>query len=48
MKKDTTEPVRIDKLVVELVRDNKKNTGVSISRFIEDAIKEKINYGKNK
>ena len=42
-----SEPIRIKKSIVNMVRQNKKNTGVPIGRFIEDAILEKIERNKS-
>lgn len=39
------ENVKLKKDTVDLVRENKKKTGVSITSFIEMAIDEKINGG---
>ncbi len=42
IKEQETESVRIKTSVVNLVRLNKKNTGLPIARFIEISIQEKI------
>lgn len=42
LKADTTEPVRIDKGALGLVRSHRDVTGVPVQRFLEDAIMEKI------
>ena len=39
-----TESVKLRTDVIKLVRDEKAKTGVTISRFIEDAILEKLDY----
>jgi predicted DNA-binding protein len=41
-----TQPVRISKEVYDKVKALKEKSGVSIIRFIEDAIEEKINKKK--
>ncbi len=50
LKKDTTEPVRIDSDVVALVRDKKKETGIPVGKFFEKAAREKLDreYVKSK
>ncbi len=42
MGKETFENVRLKTSVVELVRENKKKTGVSIGHFIEELIQKKL------
>ena len=44
MTKTKTESVKLRTDVIKLVRDEKQKTGVSIGRFIEDAILEKLDY----
>lgn len=39
---DQTEPIRLEKSAIEFARLHKKATGLPISRFIEDAINEKV------
>lgn len=40
--KDITQPVRVKKNLLAIVRKHKDMTGVGVSRFIEDAIVEKL------
>lgn len=39
---DETESYKLRKTIMDRVRENKKVTGTSIQRFIEDAIEEKL------
>jgi hypothetical protein len=41
--KEQKEPVQISKTLLEKVREQKKKTGVTITAFIEQAVKEKLN-----
>ena len=41
-----TESIKLKTKVVDKVRDNKVKTGVPITRFIEDAINEKLSKKK--
>ena len=41
-KKKVTESVKIDTLVVALVKDNKEKTGVNVGTFFEQAATEKL------
>lgn len=43
-----TEMVKIEKLVVDKVRDNKTKTGVNIGKFFELAAEEKLKKDKIK
>lgn len=45
---ESTEAVRIDKSVVELVRKDKETTGVPIGKFFELSAKEKLSKQKKK
>jgi hypothetical protein len=47
IKSTPQESVKLKTDVVNLVRDEKKKTGVAIGRFIEFAIVEKINKNTN-
>lgn len=50
LKRDTTEPVRIDKEIVESVREQKRKTGIPVGKFFEKAAQEKLDreYVKSK
>lgn len=37
-----SEPVKVNKELMDKVRENKRRTGVSLTRFVEDAIEEKL------
>lgn len=46
-KNHNLESFKIDKSVLKLVRDNKKETGVSCKVFIEKAIKDRLTKSSN-